>query len=142
LSSMKRRTIQKETIKQIFQQLDQPLGIEDILRKGREKVPSLNRVTVYRNIKSFLEEGLLLRINHPTLGILYERSEKEHHHHFYCRICDQVFELPGCALKETNVTPKGFFAESHEVFVSGVCSSCSTRDFSSITNTVHESPPA
>lgn len=142
LKSMKRRTLQKETIKQIFQQLDQPLGIEQILRKGREKVPALNRATVYRNIRLYVEEGLLLKINHPALGTLYERAGRGHHHHFYCRICDQVFELPGCALKETNVTPKGFFAESHEVFVSGVCSSCSTRDFSSITNTVHENPPA
>ncbi|HEX2967395.1 MAG TPA: transcriptional repressor [Syntrophorhabdaceae bacterium] len=126
---MKRTTAQKNAIMEVFQQLDRPLGIEDILRKGREKVPSLNRVTVYRNIKSFLEGGLLLKINHPTLGNLYERAEKEHHHHFHCRICDQVFEVPCCALKEIDATPEGFFAESHEVFVSGVCSSCSTRGF-------------
>jgi Fur family transcriptional regulator, ferric uptake regulator len=140
LSSMKRRTIQKEAIKQIFQQLDQPLGIEEILRKGREKVPALNRATVYRNIKLYMEEGLLLKINHPVLGTRYERAGKGHHHHFYCRICDQVFELTGCPLNKLNATPKGFFAENHEVYFSGVCSSCSTGDFSSIEGTTHERP--
>lgn len=134
---MKRKTTQKKVIKEIFQRLDRPLGIEDILRRGREKVPTLNRATVYRNIKNFMEEGLLLKINHPTLGTLYERAGKAHHHHFHCRICDQVFELPGCALSEINTTPEGFLAESHEVFLLGVCSSCYARVSSSPTN-----PPA
>ena len=139
---MKRKTIQKETIKQVFQRSDQPLGIEDILCKGRERVPALNRTTVYRNIKLLMEEGLLLRINHPILGILYERAGKTHHHHFYCRICDKVFEVPGCTLNEINRIPKDFFAESHEVFFSGICSSCSAGYPSSITSTAHEGSPA
>jgi Fur family ferric uptake transcriptional regulator len=138
---MKRKTIQKEAIKQVFQRLDRPLGIEDILRKGREKVPALNRATVYRNIKLFMAEGLLLKINHPTLGTLYEKAGKAHHHHFHCRICDQVFELPGCALGKINTTPEGFHAESHEVFLLGVCSSCYARVSSSPTHSPTASLP-
>jgi Fur family ferric uptake transcriptional regulator len=124
---MKRRTTQKEAIRQVFQQLDQPLGIDQILKAGRERVPALNRATVYRNVKLFLEEGWLVRLNHPTLGTLYERTGKEHHHHFHCRICDRVFELPGCALDEEQATPSGFLTESHEVFLYGVCTSCFSR---------------
>lgn len=124
---MKRRTIQKETIRQVFQRLDRPLGIDEILEAGRESIPALNPATVYRNVKLFLEEGWLLRLSHPTLGTLYERTGKEHHHHFHCRICDRVFELPGCPLSKGQITPSGFLTESHEVFLSGVCMSCSYR---------------
>ncbi len=124
---MKRMTTQKEAIRQVFRQLDRPLGIEEILGAARERVPALNRATVYRNVKLFVEEGWLLRINHPALGTLYERTGKEHHHHFHCRVCDRVFELPGCALDEKQATPKGFLTEAHEVFLSGVCTSCSSH---------------
>jgi Fur family ferric uptake transcriptional regulator len=86
----------------------------------------LNRATVYRNVKLFLEEGWLLRLNLPSLGTLYETTGKEHHYHFYCRICDKVFEIPGCGLSEKQATPRGFITESHEVFLSGVCTSCSS----------------
>lgn len=139
---MKRKTTQKETIQQVFSQVDRPLGIEEILRAGREKVPALNRATVYRNVKLFLEEGWLLRFNHPTRGTLYERAGKGHHHYFHCRVCDLVFEFPGCALNEAEAIPEGFFAESHEVFLSGICSSCSTGDFSSTASVENESSPA
>lgn len=124
---MKRKTTQKDAIRQAFRQFDRPLGIEEILRAGRERVPALNRATVYRNVKLFLEEGWLVRLHHPILGTLYERTGKDHHHHFYCRICDRIFELPGCALNEREATPEGFFTESHEIFLSGVCISCSSH---------------
>ncbi len=124
---MKRKTTQKEAMRDVFRQLDRPLGIEEILKAGRERVPALNLATVYRNVKLFLEEGWLVRFNHPTLGTLYERTGKDHHHHFYCRICERVFELPGCALNEKQATPEGFVTESHEIFLSGVCMSCSSH---------------
>lgn len=124
---MKRNTIQKEAIRHVFQQSDRPLGIEEILQAGREKVRALNQATVYRNLKSLVEEGWLLKFNHPTFGTVFEKAGKEHHHHFHCRVCERVFELPGCALNETAATPRGFLAESHEVFLFGVCSSCSSH---------------
>jgi Fur family ferric uptake transcriptional regulator len=122
---MKRKTTQKEAIEEVFRQLDRPLGIEEILATARERVPGLNQATVYRNVKLSVEEGRLLRLNHPTLGTLYERTGKEHHHHFHCRACNRVIEIPGCALNEEQAVPAGFVAESHEVFLFGICSSCS-----------------
>ncbi len=124
---MKRNTVQKEAIRLVFQQSDRPLGIDEVLRIGRERVRGLSQTTVYRNVKSLLEEGWLLRFNHPTLGTMYEKAGKEHHHHFHCRICDHLFEVRGCALNEEQEMPAGFVAESHEIFLSGVCSSCSSR---------------
>lgn len=126
---MHRNTIQKMAIKQVFQQSDRPLRIEEILRAGRAKVPALNQATVYRNVKILAEEGWLLKFIHPTLGTLYERAGKEHHHHFHCRICNQILEIQGCVFNEEQAMPEGFIAESHEIFLSGICSSCSSMAF-------------
>ncbi|MDX9786718.1 MAG: transcriptional repressor [Desulfobacterales bacterium] len=121
---MKRITTQRTAIEQVFLQQDRPLGIEEILDKGRSIVSSLNQATVYRNLKLLVENGWLTQISHPGLGVLYERSGKAHHHHFHCHACNRVFELPGCALNEREAVPDGFVVEDHEVFLSGVCPSC------------------
>jgi Fur family ferric uptake transcriptional regulator len=100
------------------------LGVDDVLAYGRKLVESLNQATVYRNLKILIDDGWLIRITHPSLGALYERTGKGHHHHFHCRECNRAFELPGCALKEKEAAPDGFVIEDHEVFLFGVCPSC------------------
>lgn len=121
---MKRKTVQKDAIREVFLKKNRPLKVEEILEAGRGLVESLNQATVYRNLKQLVESGWIKAVHHPDLGTLYERTEKEHHHHFHCRSCDRVFDLPGCALNERKFTPPGFVAERHEVFLFGVCSSC------------------
>jgi Fur family transcriptional regulator, ferric uptake regulator len=121
---MKRKTSQRAAIEEAFRIQDRVLGIEEILHNGRELVESLNLATVYRNLKLLVEKGWLKQINHPLLGTLYERTGKEHHHHFHCHACNRVFELPGCALNEEEAAPEGFVVEDHEVFLFGICPSC------------------
>lgn len=123
-TTMKRKTSQRAAIEQVFFRLDRPLGIEEILQAGRGIVGSLNQATVYRNLKRLVANGSVRQISHPTLGTLYERTDKGHHHHFHCHACNRVFELPGCALKEVAAAPDGFVVETHEVFLFGVCPSC------------------
>ncbi len=121
---MRRNTIQKTAIEKVFRQHERPLGIDEVVTYGRELVKSLNQATVYRNLKILIEDGWLERIAHPVLGVLYERTGKGHHHHFYCRECDLTFDLPGCPVNEDDATPEGFIVEDHELFLFGICPSC------------------
>jgi Fur family ferric uptake transcriptional regulator len=123
-AELRRKTVQKDAIKEAFLLTCRPLRVNEILQIGRKKVESLNQATVYRNLKLLVEEGWLRVICHPEAGTFYERAEKEHHHHFHCRSCDRLFDLPGCALKENKSVPSGFVTERHEVFLFGVCPSC------------------
>jgi Fur family ferric uptake transcriptional regulator len=122
----KRRTSQQEAIQEVFRREDRPLAISEILKAGRRIVRSLNQATVYRNVKRLVEQRWLKTIHVPQLGTLYERAEKAHHHHFQCRSCDRLYELPGCTLRMGTAVPRGFVTEDHEVFLFGVCSACST----------------
>ena len=121
---MRRKTVQKDAIKEAFLLTDRPLRVDEILKMGRKTVESLNQSTVYRNLKSLVEIGWLKVIHHPELGAFYERAGKEHHHHFHCHACDRLFEVQGCALKEKGSAPPGFVTERHEIFLFGICSSC------------------
>jgi Fur family transcriptional regulator, ferric uptake regulator len=121
---MKRKTSQRAALEMVFDKEDRPMGVDEILKTGRELVESLNQATVYRNLKVMVEKGVLLQVSHPILGTLYERTGKGHHHHFHCRVCDRVFELPGCGLDSKKAAPTGYVTEDHEIFLFGVCPAC------------------
>jgi Fur family ferric uptake transcriptional regulator len=123
-TGMKRKTNQRNAIQDVFKKIDRPLSINEILEEGRCAVETLNQATVYRNLKILIEDGWLKKVSTPGKGALYERSGKEHHHHFQCRSCDRLFELNGCAFNEKSATPTGFITEGHEVYLYGICSSC------------------
>jgi len=125
---MRRNTTQRMTIEEVFRENDRPLSVEEILTLGRVRVGSLNQATVYRNLKILVADGRLRRISHPTLGTLYERAGKGHHHYFSCRVCRRSYEFPGCALREEHIAPEGFVVEDHEIFMVGVCPSCGKEE--------------
>lgn len=125
---MRRNTTQRTAIKEVFTQHERPLTVDEVLDFGRENVDSLNQATVYRNLKILIDDGWLRRLTHPSLGTLYERTEKGHHHHFHCRNCNKAFELPGCALKDKKIAPDGFVVEDHEIYLFGTCPSCSKHN--------------
>jgi Fur family transcriptional regulator, ferric uptake regulator len=121
---VERKTAQRYAIERIFREAEQPLTVDEILRSGQRYVPSLDRATVYRNLKLMVSKGQIRRVSHPCVGALFEPTNRAHHHHFHCRLCNHVFELPGCTLDEKLAVPEGFIAEQHEVFLFGICSSC------------------
>jgi len=96
---------------------------------GRAQVacPTLGQATVYRALKRLEGDGRVQRITDLDGRARFE-VERAHHHHFHCRECDQVYDVPGCAARSPSALsqrlPKGFSLEGHEVWLRGVCASC------------------
>ena len=80
-----------------------------------------------RYLKRLEEEGRVECVTDLAGRARYE-VERAHHHHFHCRECDQVFDVPGCAARSPSALsqrlPRGFSLEGHEVWLRGVCASC------------------
>lgn len=126
--SAQRQTRQKEAIGQVLERAERPLDIEEILRRGRQRVPSLNLATVYRNLNRLVEDGRLRRLEHPGQGVYFERADAAHHHHFHCRRCAGLFCLPGCPLEGTHpAAPRGFITEEHQLILYGLCRDCAEQ---------------
>jgi len=87
---------------------------------------SLDRVTLYRNLKLFTEKGLLHKvvINEDThkykLAGSFRRSD---HAHFYCTRCRKLLCMPGVDV-DTGRLPAGFQVYSTRLVIEGVCSNC------------------
>ena len=121
---MERNTRQRQAIRQVFAQNDNPLGPQEVLQAAQAAIPGLGIATVYRTIKALVEEGWLAVVELPGEPQRYEIAGKAHHHHFRCRACDRVFEINGCPSNVLRLAPNGFLLERHEVVLYGTCDTC------------------
>lgn len=121
---MQRDTRQRRVLRKVLEHADRPLSPHEILEAAQAEMPSLGIATVYRNVKSMVEEAALQTVEIPGEGLRYELAGKEHHHHFYCRGCARVFEVDGCPGNLKRLAPEDFEVESHLLVLYGLCPTC------------------
>jgi len=122
----KRDTQQRRAIRAAIDDANRPLSPREVLESARRGSPGLGIATVYRTLKTWVEEGGLTQVDLPGEPPRYETTGKQHHHHFHCRSCDRVYELEGCPEGLRSLTPPGFSLESHEVVLYGRCAECAS----------------
>lgn len=125
-----RKTKQREAILKVLEDGGRPLCQEEILTMARAYSPGLGERTVFRNLAEMIKENLLIRVHFPGQPVRYEipHPNGQHHPHFICRKCNQVFVLPGetpPVMDKVQPTPE-FIYEGEEVVIFGQCVKCPT----------------
>jgi Fur family ferric uptake transcriptional regulator len=124
---MERKTTQRQAICQAFVDSDQPMSPAEVLAAAKRKVSGIGIATVYRAIKSLLDEEWLTTVEIPGQPPRYEQFGKPHHHHFLCSKCGKMFEVDGCPKNLATLVPQGFKLERHEILLYGKCATCAIR---------------
>src|ERR1035441_10518569 len=65
---------------------------EAIYERVKAEIPSISLGTVYKNLKTFLDTGLLREVS-PMHGSLRVDANTEDHHHLVCTECRTVIDL-------------------------------------------------
>ena len=99
---------------------------EAIYEKVRRQIPSISLGTVYKNIHTFLEAGLLkeVSLHHGSLRV---DANLHAHHHLVCRACRSIIDLNEHDVEPARVRtrlPGGFRVERQNVEIVGICESC------------------
>jgi len=118
------------------------LGVLDIIAKRDSAVSQpilekmmgeeVDRVTLYRILKTFEEKGILHKVIDLNGTANYaicssnctEHQHHDEHFHFNCTRCQAVYCLNDMHLPAIQM-PKGFKAESVNLAITGVCDRCS-----------------
>lgn len=124
---MERSTRQRSAIHDALVHATRPLLPDEVLAAARVQVPTLGIATVYRNLRLLVDEGAVLPVQLPGEAVRYEAAGRDHHHHFQCRGCERVFDVPGCSAHLAEGLPAGFTVEAHEVTLYGRCPDCQAR---------------
>ena len=123
---MERNTRQRGAIRRAFQRANRPLGTNEVLDLARGEVTGLGIATVYRNIRTLVDEGWLVTVELPGESPRYELQGKGHHHHFHCSRCDRVFDVASCSGSVHAMIPPGFVLERHLIVLGGLCVECAS----------------
>lgn len=100
---------------------------ESIYEQVRREIPAISLGTVYKNIRTFTEAGLLREVNvlHDSLRL---DANLGNHHHLVCVRCKTVIDVPSENIEPVNLIlplPDGFQLKRTTVELLGVCSQCS-----------------
>jgi len=123
---MQRNTRQKSAILHAIEHAQRPLTPQEVLDAASQTVSQLGMATVYRNLKSLVDDGALKVVTLPGEGARYESTSvaAHHHHHFQCTVCQRVFDVHACPGDIEHMAPKGFSVERHELTLYGRCADC------------------
>lgn len=124
---MDRSTKQKRAIEAVLHARANPLTAIEIHALASREVPSIGLATVYRSLKSLANDGLVVTVEIAGQPPRYERADKGHHHHFFCRECGGVFELEKCVEGIKSIAPPRFRVEDHEITLYGACDACAPK---------------
>lgn len=92
---------------------------------------NIDRVTIYRTLDTFVNNGILHRIPDDSGAAHYALCSgcTEHHHHdnhvhFKCRVCNTSECLTETPLPSVEL-PAGYRSEGGNLLLEGVCARCS-----------------
>jgi len=103
---------------------------EEIYAQVRRSLPSISLATVYKNLKTFVQAGMLREVS-PHHGTWRVDANNSPHHHLVCTRCHSIVDLEHDFLGPVKLQgnlPAGFRFEKVNVEIQGVCKSCSSKE--------------
>lgn len=119
-----RNTFQKSTILATVRGMISHPSADEVYTEVLKKIPSISRATVYRNLGSMAEEGLIRRIAVANAPDRFDFN-LEDHCHCRCNICGAVYDHPfKIEFLSEDFLNEEFTATGYEFVINGVCRAC------------------
>ncbi|NPA03376.1 MAG: transcriptional repressor [Epsilonproteobacteria bacterium] len=96
--------------------------VDHIYNEIKKEFVSISLATVYKNINTMLEAGIIQEIKVPQKKSKFEIT-KHKHSHFICEKCGEVFDIKRPRQLDIEL-PEGFRAKEASVMIHGVCKRC------------------
>ncbi len=100
-------------------------GIQDLVQKVQTRFPEMGAATVYRNVKTLCDAGILREtLLDADNRVVYELNLTDHHDHIVCLDCNHIFEFHDEEIErrqDETARALGFTAVRHRHVVYGRC---------------------
>ena len=125
-----RLTPQRDVLLRVLSETRGHPTADDLVKKVRQVLPTVSHATVYRNVQELVRAGLIGTLERSGAATQFEINP-DHHHHFMCRHCGQVWDV---YLDQVAVTVdrqrsplNGFRIDRRDVQLHGLCARCRDR---------------
>ncbi len=124
-SGLKPTSQRMAILKNLLSRRDHP-SAEIIYQSLKDEHPTLSLNTIYMNLMSFAEKGIILKINALHHHARFD-GDTGPHHHFVCVRCKKVIDIHNMKIPKIKL-PKEFRAVKifdQHLRLDGVCENCS-----------------
>jgi Fe2+ or Zn2+ uptake regulation protein len=116
-------------VEALVQHQNRYMTVEDIYLWVKERYPSVNLTTIYRNLEAVEAIGELDRALFSEQVATYKLNcqHSHHHHHMICTVCGKIIAIDFCPVAELRVLAKKhkFTMMDHRMEIFGTCAVCS-----------------
>jgi Fur family ferric uptake transcriptional regulator len=122
------RTEGRLSLLQALFEADIPMSEKEIERIMPDKI---NRTTIYRNLNSLSEKGIIQRILSDEaikykLNLKHLQNNEQEHVHFQCRLCNRVICMEELKVQEYKL-PEGYDKIENQFLIVGICKDCNEK---------------
>ena len=103
-----------------------PEAVYDVVK---DRIPSISLATVYKNLKTFEEHGLIHEVS-PHHGSARFETNPSPHHHLVCLRCKAIVDVPAADVEPFRLkkrAPAGFRIQRYNVEMLGLCGDCAKQ---------------
>lgn len=125
----KRNTVQKQLVLQAVQELKSHPTADEVYRQVVLSHPSISKATVYRNLNSLAEDGVVGRVAMPNAADRFD-FVPQRHYHIKCVNCGRVIDASGSYRAELDTQAQqdtDFQILRHDLVFEGLCPECQKR---------------
>ncbi len=99
--------------------------VEEIMISLNKDFPVSSQATIYATLETLRQVGLVREVLLEE-GVCRYDANMEPHHHFRCRLCGKIEDIPFDAFPNLDFSKlrSGLRAERYEVIVEGICDQC------------------
>ncbi len=120
-------THQRQIIFEALSEMRDHPSPEAIYGVVKKKIPSISLATIYKNIKTFVEYGLLAEVSLHH-GPTRLEINLDAHHHLVCLRCKAIVDVDDQDVEPVRMkrpAPQGFQVHRYSVEILGICKNCS-----------------
>ncbi len=105
------------------------IDLDTIYKNISKSFPSMSLATVYKNIHTLKEHGIIKELAISGAKNKYEIAEQKPHHHLICKVCGDVIdiEVDTSFLNQQLKELKDFEVSNCDIYCYGVCSKCRNK---------------
>jgi Fur family ferric uptake transcriptional regulator len=120
-------TPQRKLIADFFEGSTSHLSAEEVIAHVHEKMPGVNKTTIYRNLDILEGLGCVLKSESED-HVIYHHAEVGHHHHLVCEKCGKSMdcdEMLFWPVEKLLRDKYGFRVDFKHKVITGLCEKCS-----------------
>lgn len=121
-----RNTIQKQLVLEAICALKNHPTVDEVYKYIAEKYPGISKGTVYRNINTLVDTGVIMRTSCSAGPDRFDHMVQKHYH-VACRQCGCFTDVPldYNGHLDTQVSDlTGYAIDSHDIVFYGLCPLC------------------